>query len=92
MIFEQILVGGMDNFSYLVGDVESKEAAVVDPGWEADKILKIAKKHSLNIKHILITHSHYDHTHDIKEIVDATNATVYVHKADAEEIKQEIIK
>lgn len=87
MIFEQILVGGMDNFSYLIGDEESKEAVVVDPGWEADKILKIAKKHSLNIKHVLFTHSHYDHTHDAKEVIDATNATVYVHKEDAEEIK-----
>ena len=85
MIFEQIPVGQMQNFSYLIGD--SKEAAVVDPGWEIDKILSIAKKHDLDVKYILITHSHYDHIDKVKEMADATDATVYVHKEDADEIK-----
>lgn len=85
MIFEQIPVGPMQNFSYLIGD--SKEAAVVDPGWEIDKILIIAKKHDLNVKYILVTHSHYDHIDKVKEMADATDATVYVHKEDADEIK-----
>ena len=92
MIFEQIPVGNMDNFSYLIGDEESKEAAVVDPGWETEKILSIAKKHNLKIKHIMVTHSHYDHVHDIKDIADATDAAVYVHKEDEGEIKNKGIK
>ena len=87
MIFEQIPVGLMQNFSYLIGDEDSKEAAIVDPGWEIEKILEIAKKHGLNVKYILITHSHYDHIDKVKEIADATDATVYVHKEDADEIK-----
>jgi len=87
MIFEQIPVGHMQNFSYLVGDEKTKEAAVVDPGWEIGKILDIAKKHDLNVKHILVTHSHYDHIDAVREIVDATNAIVYAHKDDSEEIK-----
>ncbi len=92
MIFEQIPVGNMQNFSYLVGDEESKEAAVIDPGWEIEKILKAAKKHNLEVKHILITHSHYDHVHDIREIADATDAAVYVHKEDEAEIKNKGIE
>ena len=88
MIFEQIPVGQMQNFSYLIGDEDSKEAAVVDPGWEIGKILEIAKKYDLNIKFVLATHSHYDHVNNIKEIVDATDAIVYVHKEDSEEIKK----
>ena len=92
MIFEQIPVGHMQNFSYLVGDEKTKEAAVVDPGWEIGKILDIAKKHDLNVKHILVTHSHYDHIQQIKELFDATNATVYVHKEDSEEIKNKAIE
>ena len=87
MIFEQIPIGPMQNFSYLIADEESKEAAVVDPGWEIEKISEIAKKHDLNIKFILITHSHYDHIDKVKEIADATDATVYVHKEDLDEIK-----
>ncbi len=92
MIFEQIPVGNMQNFSYLIGDGESKEAAVIDPGWEIEKILKTAKKHNLKVKHILITHCHYDHIHDIKEIADATDAAVYVHNEDKGEIKNKGIE
>jgi len=88
MIFEQIPVGNMQNFSYIIGDEASKIGAVVDPGWEIDKILDIAKKHDLDIKFILITHSHYDHIDKVKEISDVTDATVYVHKEDAGDIKK----
>ncbi len=87
MIFEQIPVGHMQNFSYLVGDEATKEAAIVDPGWDIDKLLNAAKKHDFNIKFILITHSHYDHVQQVKDVFDATNAVVYVHKKDSDEIK-----
>ena len=92
MIFEQIPVGHMQNFSYIIGDEETKEAAIVDPGWEIEKILLIAKKHGLNVKHILITHSHYDHMQQVLDIFNATNAAVYVHKGDSEEIKNKGIE
>jgi len=85
MIFEQIPLGQMQNFSYIIGD---KEAAVVDPAWEVDKILNIATEHDLDIKFILMTHTHYDHTDGVKELVDATKATVYVHKSEIEEIQK----
>jgi len=88
MIFEQIPVGQMQNFSYLIGDEISKEGAVVDPAWENGKILEIAKKHDLNIKFILITHSHYDHIDGVKEMVNATDAIVYVHEDDSLEIEK----
>jgi glyoxylase-like metal-dependent hydrolase (beta-lactamase superfamily II) len=88
MIFEQIPVGQMQNFSYLIGDENSKEAAVVDPAWENGKILEHSKKHNLNIKFILITHSHYDHIDGVKRMFDATDATVYVHKDDLLEIEK----
>jgi len=88
MIFEQIPVGQMQNFSYIIGDEESKISVVVDPGWEIDKILDIAKKHDLDIKFILITHSHYDHIDKVKEMVNATDAVVYVHEDDSLEIKK----
>jgi len=88
MIFEQIPVGNMQNFSYLIGDEDSKEGAIVDPAWENGKILNITSKHDLDIKFILITHSHYDHIDGVREMVDATGAVVYVHKEDADGIKE----
>ena len=87
MIFEQIPVGQMQNFSYLIGDKATKEAAIVDPGWDIGKLLSAAKKHDLRVKSILVTHSHYDHIQQVKDLFDATDATVYVHEEDSEEIK-----
>ncbi|MBU90616.1 hypothetical protein CMO94_03655 [Candidatus Woesearchaeota archaeon] len=87
MIFEQILVGSMDNFSYLIGDESSKEGAIVDPGWEVDKLLAEAKKHDLNIKIILMTHTHYDHLNSLRELVNATDAVVYVHEKEENEVR-----
>ncbi len=78
----------MQNFSYLIGDETSKEAAAVDPGWEVKKILEIAKKHDLNVKIILLTHTDYDHINGVNDIVNATDATVYVHKEEENEIKK----
>ena len=87
MIFEQIPVGHMQNFSYLIADEKTKEASIVDPAWEIDKILKIAKKHDLNINKILITHTDFDHIEGIRKLVDITNATVFVHKNGEKDIK-----
>lgn len=82
MIFEQIPVGQMQNFCYVIGDEGSKLGAVVDPGWEVDKILDSVRKHNLDINYILITHSHYDHIDGVKEINEKAGAIVYVHEED----------
>ena len=87
MIFEQIPVGQMQNFAYVIGDEKSKEAAVVDPAWENNKILKIIKKYDLKINKILVTHTDFDHIEGVKEIFDMTNAAVYVHKNGEKDIK-----
>ena len=87
MIFEQIPVGHMQNFSYLIADEKTKESSIVDPAWEIDKILKIAKKHDLNISKILITHTDFDHIEGIRKLVDITNAIVFVHKNGEKDIK-----
>jgi len=86
MIFEQIPLGNMQNFSYIIGDENTKEAAVVDPAWEVDKIIEIAKNNNLIIKYILMTHTHYDHVEGVKKTINVTNSTVYVHELEEDEI------
>ncbi len=61
-IFHQWHLGGDRNFTYLLGDANSGEAAVVDPGFEPAGIVKRTEALGLKIKHILITHGHADHT------------------------------
>ena len=92
MIFEQIPVGQMQNFCYVIWDEGSKLRAVVDPGWEVDKILDSVRKHNLDITYILITHSHYDHIDGVKEINEKTGAIVYVHEEDSSAIEKLNIK
>lgn len=90
MLFKQIKVGLMQNFSYIIGDEETKDAAVVDTGWEIDKLIDISNKEKLKIKKIILTHSHYDHTQKTNELAEKTNAAVYFHEDDYNEIKTAI--
>lgn len=90
MIFRQIQVGPMQNFSYIIGDEDSKEASIVDAGWEADKLIEIAARENLEIKKIILTHSHYDHVQKADELASKTNAEVYFHEDDGNEIKRAI--
>lgn len=61
----QIPVGPMANFSYLIVDRETKKGAYVDPGWDVEKVLAVAKKEGLIIDKILITHTHFDHIQEL---------------------------
>ncbi|MCH8285711.1 MBL fold metallo-hydrolase, partial [candidate division KSB1 bacterium] len=64
--------------------------AIVDPAWKVDELIESAKKHDLDIKLILVTHTHPDHIEGVKKMVDATGATVYVHKEGQNDINAEI--
>ena len=90
MFFRQIKVGPMQNFSYIVGDDESKEAAIVDAGWDVDKLIDICSKENLKITKIILTHSHYDHTQKSDELASKTNSAVYFHEDDSNEIQRMI--
>ncbi len=90
MFFKQVSVGPMQNFSYIIGDDNSKEAVVVDAGWEIDKLISIADKEKLKIKKIILTHSHYDHVQKINELAQKTNAEVFFHEDDYNEVKTTI--
>lgn len=90
MFFKQIAVGPMQNFSYIVGDENSKEAAVVDAGWDIDKIIDITNKEKLQITKIILTHCHYDHVQKVDELASKTNSIVYFHELEFNEINKYI--
>ena len=90
MFFKQVQLGPMQNFSYIIGDENSEEAAVVDAGWDVDKLIDIVNKEKLKINKIILTHSHYDHTQKVDELASKTNAMVYFHEDDYNEIKRVI--
>ena len=77
-------VGPIGTNCYLLEDEKAHVAAVIDPGDEAGRILQVIKDDGVDVKHILLTHGHYDHTTAVPELHQALpQAEIYIHKADA---------
>ncbi len=78
-IIECLTVGSMFSNCYLLGDKNSKEGAVIDPGDDYEKIKERIDKHNLQIKFIINTHGHIDHIGANKRFA----APVRIHREDA---------
>ncbi len=85
---KQIEVGLMQNFNYLIGDPETKECAYVDPAWEADRVLKIAKADGYRVTKILLTHNHFDHIEGVDKVVAETGAEVVINPDDEQPLRR----
>src|SRR3989338_603181 len=83
LYFKQLELGPMQNFIYLLGDPATREAMVVDPGWEVPAILKAAEQDGYRLTKAIVTHHHFDHTGGLDELLKAVDVPVYVHKDDA---------
>jgi glyoxylase-like metal-dependent hydrolase (beta-lactamase superfamily II) len=89
LYLRQILIGPMENFTYLVGSRRTRECVVVDPAWDVAAIRAEAEADGFQLRGALVTHFHPDHCgghlwgHDIQgvaELVGATGLPVYAHK------------
>ena len=67
MALEQIKVG-FDNFCYVVYCPNKKEAAIVDPSFDGAKALNYIVLNNLELKYIIITHYHSDHSADVNKL------------------------
>ncbi|MDP8254144.1 MAG: MBL fold metallo-hydrolase, partial [Candidatus Alcyoniella australis] len=84
MILEMLETGPLAVNCYIVGDEETKQAAVIDPGGHAQMILDLVNKHGLSVKYIINTHSHWDHTGGNAELKQSTDAPILIHEAEAD--------
>jgi glyoxylase-like metal-dependent hydrolase (beta-lactamase superfamily II) len=84
MIHEILPVGMLQCNCSIFGDEQTREAIVVDPGDEIDRILAIVRRHGLTVKTIVITHAHIDHIGGAQKLKAATGAPVYMNGNDAE--------
>lgn len=81
---EQCAVGPMANFAYLVGDPASGAGAIVDPGWEAARLLEGLQSKGLRLEAILLTHTHFDHIGALEELCQSGRPqAVYIHVDEA---------
>jgi glyoxylase-like metal-dependent hydrolase (beta-lactamase superfamily II) len=73
----------MGNLVYLLHDHASGRAAVVDPAWDVDAILRLARDRGVRITDVLLTHSHHDHVNGLEGLLRAYDAQVHLLKAEA---------
>lgn len=83
MILKMLVVGPIQSNCYIVGCEKTREAAVIDPGGDADKILFTLAKDKLRCLYIINTHGHFDHSADNKRLKEVTGAQLLIHPADA---------
>ena len=88
MIQKGLTVGLLEVNCYILGDEETKEAVVIDPGGDEEEILEALKYAELNLKYIIDTHGHFDHVDANQPLKEATGAKIAIHEADAQMLSQ----
>jgi hydroxyacylglutathione hydrolase len=79
-----VTVGQLDTNCYVVFDEESREAMVIDPGDEPDRISSYIDANNLRPTHIIFTHAHYDHVCAVRELKEKYQAKVVMHEIEAQ--------
>ena len=80
MIHKAVVVGPLQCNCHILADKASKEAVIIDPGDDADEILKLAKDYK--VVALLHTHCHFDHMTATRKVAEATGAEILIHKSD----------
>ena len=97
LIIEQIEIGPMQNFTYVLGSRSTREVAVVDPAWEIDGLLKRLEERDYKLTAVLCTHYHPDHIgggmggHSIAgiaELLEKNPVKIYANKQEADGVKK----
>src|SRR6516162_4358236 len=83
MIHEIFPVGPLQCNCSIVADETTREAMVIDPGDEIDRILAVIKQHGLSVKQIVVTHAHIDHVGGAAKLKRATGAPILINQNDA---------
>ncbi len=85
MKIQSLCVGPIGTNCYLLEDESTHRAAVIDPGADASRLLAALK--GADVRYILLTHGHYDHTGAAAELAAAfPQAEVYIHRRDYEDV------
>ena len=97
LYLEQILVGPMENFIYLIGSKRTREVALIDPAWDVEGLLNHIQARDLKLSCVLVTHYHPDHVgggmggHSIEglaELLEKESVKTFVNKHEAEGLKK----
>lgn len=79
MIVEQIRTGGDRNFAYIVADETTRTAAVIDPSYTPEKVYQRVRERELELRYVLNTHGHHDHTNGNRELERLSGRRALLH-------------
>ncbi|MBR9987591.1 MAG: MBL fold metallo-hydrolase [Desulfosarcina sp.] len=88
MIIRQMTLGPIQANCFILGCEDTRQAVVIDPGDDADRILTRLAGDRLTVVHIINTHGHFDHVGANKRLKETTGADILIHGADAPMLTQ----
>jgi hydroxyacylglutathione hydrolase len=83
MILEILTVGELATNCYILGDEETQQGIVIDPGGDFKVIETQIKKLKLKVRYIVLTHGHIDHIGALSQLRKGTGAEVLIHSKDS---------
>ncbi|MCY4656844.1 MAG: MBL fold metallo-hydrolase [Gammaproteobacteria bacterium] len=97
LIVEQIQIGPMQNFTYVIGSASTREVAIVDPAWDIAGLLEHLNKKDYTLTAALVTHYHPDHCggnmgrqniDGVAELLEQNPVKIFVNKREASGMKK----
>ncbi len=83
LVVRNTVVGPFAENTYLVGDSDTRDAVLIDPGGELDRVLAMREPGGFTIRRVFLTHGHIDHVAGCAEACRRTGAPCQIHGEDA---------
>ncbi|XOV89602.1 MAG: MBL fold metallo-hydrolase [Pseudomonadota bacterium] len=97
LLIEQIQIGPMENFTYIVGSRSTREVVIVDPAWDINALVDRINEQGYTLTGALLTHYHPDHcggsfghnkVEGVAELLARQPVPIYAHKLEADGVRK----